>query len=79
MKEEQYSLNPQKQKICLHACIMINDHDNDHKHHHHLDHNADGEVGLEVEALLTCQESIFPPVAKWPPTFQQGQNGFRKL
>ena len=59
---------------------MINDHDNDHKHHHHLDHNADGEVGLEVEALLTCQESIFPPVAKWPPGFQQqGQNGFRKL
>ena len=25
VKVEQYSLNPQKQKICLHACIMIND------------------------------------------------------
>ena len=48
---------------------------NDHDHHHNCPrHNDDGEPGLDVEppSYLPVQ-SIFPPVAKWPPALQQGQ------
>ena len=53
---------------------------NDHDHHHNCPHhNDDGEPGLDVEppSYLPVQ-SIFPPVAKWPPALQQGQKSFWK-